>query len=186
MFANHNMDTLGLGSTRDTVKLPEGEDLNEWLAVHVVHFQDQLLMLHSSICDLCTNETCPVMCAGTFRYLWSDGTKYPRPIEVSAPTYIGLLFAWVDEQLSDETIFPVAVGVPFPSNFEKVIQDIMRRLFRIYAHCFHHHLENFNTLGSTKHLNTSFKQFVFFAKEFKLIGSEQLKPLDTIIAEIMK
>ena len=30
--------TLGGGELQNTVKLPEGEDLNEWIAVNTVHF----------------------------------------------------------------------------------------------------------------------------------------------------
>ena len=183
---NHKMETLGFGNMREAVQLPEGEDLNEWLAVNVVDFYNQLSMLYATITEFCTNETCPVMSAGDFKFYWSDGNKYPKPVSVSAPVYIGLLFDWVDEQLTNESIFPSMIGVPFPKNFEQIVKNIMRRLFRVYAHCFHSHLENFTELDTLRHLNTSFKQFIFFTKEFNLIASDQLEPLKPIITEILK
>lgn len=182
---NHKMETLGYGNMREVVKLPEGEDLNEWFAVNIVDFYNQLSMLYGTITEFCTNETCPIMCAGSYTFLWSDAQN-PTPIEVSAPVYIGLLFDWVDEVLNNESIFPSMIGVPFPKNFEQVVKSIMRRLFRVYAHCFFHHLSNFNELDTMKHLNTSFKQFIFFTKEFNLISSDQLEPLKPLIVEIMK
>ena len=55
-----------------TVVLPPGEDRNEWLAVNIVDFFNEVNLVFGSISDHCTNETCPVMCAGTkVEYLWA-------------------------------------------------------------------------------------------------------------------
>lgn len=35
-------NTLGSGNLRQAVKLPEGEDLNEWIAVNIVDFFNQI------------------------------------------------------------------------------------------------------------------------------------------------
>jgi MOB kinase activator 1 len=181
------MPTLGLGDFRAAVKLPDGEDRSEWLAIHVVDFYDQLSMLYATITEFCTPENCPVMSAGQgYKYLWSDGKKYPTPTEVSAPVYISLLFDWVSEQIDDEKIFPSTIGVPFPPDFENVVKNIMKRLFRIYAHCYYHHLENFKTLQTATHLNTSFKHFIFFTQEFNLIPPEQLEPLNDLIEKLIR
>jgi MOB kinase activator 1 len=179
------MATLGLGNMREVVVLPEGEDRNEWLAVNVVDFYNQLSMIYATIADLCTPASCPVMRAGPgFTYLWSDNQNYRHPTELSAPAYIGLLMDWVNDQLCNETLFPSVIGVPFPRNFEEIIKNIMKRLFRVYAHCYHEHLSQFDELDILKHLNTSFKHFLFFTKEFNLIAHDQLKPLSKIIAQI--
>lgn len=72
--------TLGSGSLRKATKLPEGEDLNEWLAVNgmettrlggeswvlkvlnaVVDFYNQINLLYGSITEFCSPQTCPVM-----------------------------------------------------------------------------------------------------------------------------
>ena len=74
--------TLGSGSLRKAVMLPEGEDLNEWLAVNgrtplrpigrrtklmelcpliVVDFYNQINLLYGSITEFCSPQTCPEM-----------------------------------------------------------------------------------------------------------------------------
>ncbi|OHS97091.1 MOB kinase activator 1A [Tritrichomonas foetus] len=172
---------------KEAVQLPEGEDLNEWLAVNVADFYNQLSMLYATITEFCTPQTCKSMTAGpSYKYLWQEGPKYPKPVELPACEYIGNLMDWVDAQLENEQIFPSMIGVPFPKNFESIVKNIMKRLFRIYAHCYYHHLDNFKELGTIAHLNTSFKQFIFFTKEFNLIPQDQLEPLKEIIDNIMK
>jgi MOB kinase activator 1 len=56
--------TLGSGNLRLAVQLPDGEDLNEWIAVNTVDFFNQINMLFGTITDYCTQESCPVMSAG--------------------------------------------------------------------------------------------------------------------------
>jgi len=53
--------TLGSGSLRKAVKLPDGEDENEWLAVNVVDFYNQINLLYGSITEFCSPQTCPEM-----------------------------------------------------------------------------------------------------------------------------
>lgn len=64
--------TLGSGSLRKAVKLPEGEDKDEWLAVNCVDFYNQINLLYGSITEFCSPQTCPEMKAtdeyGTFIY----------------------------------------------------------------------------------------------------------------------
>lgn len=70
--------TLGSGSLRKAVKLPEGEDENEWLAVNgtfqfwkrsvitanhgtVVDFYNQINLLYGAITEFCSPQSCPEM-----------------------------------------------------------------------------------------------------------------------------
>jgi len=103
--------TLGSGNLRLAVKLPEGEDLNEWLAVNTVDFFNQINMLYGTITEFCTPQACPVMSAGPkYEYHWADGTTIKKAIKVSAPEYVDYLMTWVQNQLDDETIFPSKIG----------------------------------------------------------------------------
>uniref|UniRef100_A0A0N5AW01 MOB kinase activator-like 1 n=1 Tax=Syphacia muris TaxID=451379 RepID=A0A0N5AW01_9BILA len=171
--------TLGSSNLRDTVKLPNGENLNEWLAVNILDFFNQISMLYGTITDHCTPISCPKMCAGLlYEYSWSDGGK---AISCSAPVYIDYLFAGVRSQLDDENVFPSQIGVPFPQNFIQVAKTIMKRLFRVYAHIYHQHLDLIEQLKELEHLNTSFKHFMLFVHEFDLIEQEQLAPLKEFI-----
>ena len=167
------------------VKLPEGEDLNEWLAVNTVDFFNQINMLYGTITEFCLASTCPTMSAGPkFEYLWADGVTIKKPIKVSAPEYVDYLMTWVQTQLDDESIFPSRVGVPFPSNFAKVVKTICKRLFRVYAHIYYSHFQQICDLGEEAHLNTCLKHFCFFIAEFNLVDKKELAPLAELIEEM--
>lgn len=56
--------TLGRGKIYDAVKLPEGEDVREWLAVNTVDMYNAVSVLYMTLIDICTDTTCPTMTAG--------------------------------------------------------------------------------------------------------------------------
>lgn len=183
----HAAATLGSGNLKLAVQLPEGEDLNEWIAVNTVDFFNQINMLYGTITEQCTTESCPVMSAGPkYEYHWADGTTVKKPIKCSAPKYIDYLMTWVQEQLDDETIFPSKIGVPFPRNFITIAKTILKRLFRVYAHIYHAHFDDVITLQEEAHLNTSFKHFIYFVHEFNLIEKRELSPMQELIDRMMK
>ncbi|KAK6431168.1 Mitotic exit network component [Oleoguttula sp. CCFEE 5521] len=161
--------TLGGNSLRKCVQLPEGEDRNEWLAVNVVDFYNQINLLYGSITEFCSPTSCPEMKAtDEFEYLWHDPPKFPKPTRLPAPTYISHLLTWTSNHLSNATLFPTAPGVPFPADFEKTVRMIFKRLYRIYAHIYCHHYTVVRGLGLEPHLNTGFKHYVLFVEEFGL------------------
>lgn len=163
------------------VVLPDGEDLNEWLAVHTVDFFNHLNMLYGTITEFCTPQECPVMSAGPrFEYLWEDGVQYKRPTKLSAPEYVDVLMNWAQSILDDEKVFPNKIGVPFPRNFRDTVKTIMRRLFRIYGHLYSSHFDQICALGIEAHLNTSYRHFYLFITEFDLIDKKELVPLDDL------
>jgi len=178
----HAAATLGSGNLRLAVLLPEGEDLNEWVAVNTVDFFNQINMLYGTITEFCTEESCPVMSAGPkYEYHWADGQTVKKPIKCSAPKYIDYLMTWVQDQLDDEALFPSKIGVPFPKNFLASAKTILKRLFRVYAHIYHQHFSEVVHLREEAHLNTSFKHFIFFVQEFILIEKRELAPLQELI-----
>nr|XP_021331635.1 MOB kinase activator 1A isoform X1 [Danio rerio] len=206
----HAEATLGSGNLRAAVMLPEGEDLNEWIAVNTVDFFNQINMLYGTITEFCTEVKCSVMSAGPrYEYHWADGTNIKKPIKCSAPKYIDYLMTWVQDQLDDETLFPSKIGlygyigyehrgavkpfhtifllvpgVPFPKNFMSVAKTILKRLFRVYAHIYHQHFDAVIQLQEEAHLNTSFKHFIFFVQEFNLIDRRELAPLQDLIEKL--
>ncbi|KAK4785762.1 hypothetical protein SAY86_002451 [Trapa natans] len=81
--------TLGSGNLREAVRLPPGEDINEWLAVNskrflysaknsshqsfpdssyafgaAVDFFNQVNILYGTLTEFCTSTNCPTMSAG--------------------------------------------------------------------------------------------------------------------------
>ncbi|XP_052149932.1 MOB kinase activator-like 1A [Oryza glaberrima] len=178
--------TLGSGNLREAVRLPIGEDLNEWLAVNTVDFFNQVNFLYGTLMEFCTSSTCPIMSAGPkYEYRWADGVKVKKPVQVSAPKYVEYLMDWVESQLDDEAIFPQKIGAPFPQNFREVIRTIFKRLFRVYSHMYHSHFQMILKLKEEAHLSTCFKHFVLFTWEFHLIDRAELAPLNELIEPIV-
>ncbi|XP_065851289.1 MOB kinase activator-like 1A [Euphorbia lathyris] len=179
--------TLGSGNLREAVKLPPGEDVNEWMAVNTVDFFNQVNILYGTLTEFCTTSSCPTMTAGPkYEYRWADGVTIKKPIEVSAPKYVEYLMNWIEAQLDDEMIFPQKLGAPFPTNFWDVVKTIFKRLFRVYAHIYHEHFQMIVSLKEEAHLNTCFKHFVLFTWEFRLIDKRELAPLQDLVEPILQ
>jgi len=181
----HAAATLGSGNLRQAVILPDGEDINEWVAFNTVDFVNQITMLVGTLADYCREDTCPVMSAGAkYEYHWADGNHVKIPIKCSAPKYIDYLMTWIQDQVDDESLFPSKIGAPFPRNFLSIAKLILKRLFRVYAHVYHQHFKEVVSLGQEAHVNTSLKHFVYFIKEFDLIDSKELAPLHELISRL--
>ncbi|KAJ9092907.1 hypothetical protein QFC21_006619 [Naganishia friedmannii] len=179
--------TLGSGNLRNAVALPEGEDANEWIAVHVVDFFNHVNMLYGTITEFCNPQKssrsktvliitrcvlrmdqCPTMNAGANR----------KPTALSAPLYVENLMTWVQNQLDDDKLFPQKIGVPFPRNYTATCRTILRRLFRVYAHIYYEHFDQICALGIEAHLNTNYRHFYLFVTEFNLVDQKDMAPLD--------
>jgi len=113
-------------------------------------------------------------------YLWADGVIHKRPIKVSAQDYMQYMMTWVERQLDNPKKFPVAP--PFPRTFVAELSTIYKRMFRGYAHMFHHHAEDFEELGATEHLYHCFKHFVTYARQFEFVSAQEQEPLKDLIA----
>jgi MOB kinase activator 1 len=176
--------TLGSGNLELAVELPQGEDLNEWLAVNTIEFYNEINLLYGTLTEFCTPESCPVMSAGPkYEYLWADGQNVKTPLKVSAAEYIDYLMTWVESQLNNDALFPTQSGVPFPRNFLNVVKVVFKRLFRVYAHIYHTHFQHIMSLGMEYHLNTCFKHFIFFIDRFRLVDAKELAPLAELIQQ---
>jgi len=170
----------------NAVKLPKGEQLNEWLAVNTVDFFNEINMLYGAISEFCTKESCSIMSAGPkVQYLWADGVKVKTPVQYSAPEYVDALMTWTESQINDEHIFPIKFENTYPKNFQSIVRVIYKRFFRVFAHIYHAHFQKVNTIGASAHLNTCFKHFIYFVKEFKLIDSKELEPLKDLIDNML-
>lgn len=178
--------TLGGGELRKSVKLPEGEDENEWIAVNTVHFFNASNLVYGACAEFCTEYSCPSMTAGSrYEYLWKDGAQYKKPTRVPAPVYIDNLLSWANDQISDPTLFPINDDAKFPRDFKKQIRTIFKRLFRLYAHIYYSHFEQMRAIGANSHLNTCFKHFCFFIQEFNLVEEAEMAPLKKLIDKFM-
>jgi MOB kinase activator 1 len=131
-------------------------------------------MLYCTVTEFCSPLTCPTMSAGQrYEYLWADpspNAKTAEPLKMSAPEYVDTLMSYIQSKVDDESTFPSKLGVSFPRTFPAVVRTIWRRLFRVYAHVYCEHFSVVVALGLESHLNTSFKHFVLFAKEFGFVS----------------
>ena len=66
-----------------------------------------------------------------------------------------------------------------------VVKNILKRLFRVYAHMYHSHFRSILALGMESHLNMSFRHMVLFIKEFDLVDDRDLAPMNELISRLV-
>ncbi|CAG5126623.1 unnamed protein product [Candidula unifasciata] len=170
---------------KEVVKLPSGEDVNDWIAVHVVDFFNRINLLYGTIFEHCTEQSCPTMSGGPkYEYHWCDGVNYKKPTALPAPQYITLLMEWVEAQINDENLFPIQLGRPFPKNYMSIVKKILKRLFRVFVHVYIHHFDKLLAIGAEAHVNTCYKHFYYFVTEYNLIDKKELEPLKDMTERI--
>jgi len=170
---------------RSAVKLPPGEDLNDWIAVHVVDFFNRINLIYGTITEFCTEETCPRMSGGPkYEYLWADNAKFKKPTPLPAVQYVSHLMDWIEAQINNENVFPTRTDVPFPKNFVNIVKKILTRLYRVFVHVYIHHFDRLVSIGVEAHVNTCYKHFTYFVKEFKLIADKEFEPLTELTGRL--
>ena len=118
-----------------------------------------------------------------FRYAWQDNEHFKKPTELSAPDYIAHVMQWTESLINDEKIFAPDEN-HFPKDFMATVKKIYQRLFRIYAHIYHHHIDDVKHCQLQETLNQSFRSFMAFVQEYKLIPEDQQTPLKSIINQL--
>jgi len=78
----------------------------------------------------------------------------------------------------------IYIGSPFPRNFEKVVQSIFTRLFRIYAIIYTNYINLIESVGAAAHLNTSFKHLLLFVWEFDLVKAKEMEAVAEVVREV--
>ena len=69
----------------------------------------------------------------------------------------------------------------YPEDYMSIMRIVFKKLFRVYAHVYHHHLDEFIKQKAEIHLNTSFKYFGMFVREFDLISRKEEAPLHRLL-----
>ncbi|KAH7722209.1 Mob1/phocein family protein [Aphelenchoides avenae] len=170
---------------RQAVRLPPGENFDDWLAVHTVDFFNRINLLYGLL-DVCTEQSCPTMSGGQkYEYLWQDGDKYKKPTRLPAPKYMYLLMDYIETRINDENIFPSNTSVPFPSDFKQTCKKILSRLYRVFVHIYIHHFERLVELGAEPHANTLYKHFYYFVTEHNLVTPRELDALKDLTERLI-
>jgi len=170
-----------------SVEVPEGEVLEDWLACHVINFFNETNQFYASLVEegLCTQQTCPVMCAGdqaTYYWMGYRGKKK----KVSALEYMDLLMSWIEDTLDNPEIFPPDENTPFPDDFSSILSDIFRRLLRVYAHIFCSHFEKVMELDIIGDIVDSFSHFFTFITRFELVPESEFGPVKHLIDQVIQ
>lgn len=170
---------------KQVVKLPPEEEVNDWIAVHVVDFFNRINVIYGVASEFCTEESCPTMSGGAkYEYHWCDGVNYKKPTKLPASQYIALLMDWIEQQINNEDLFPVTVGVPFPKNYISTVRKILSRMYRVFVHVYIHHFDKLVSVGAEPHINTCYKHYYYFVCEFDLIEKKELEPLKHLTQKI--
>eukprot|EP01126_Amoeba_proteus_P043478 TRINITY_DN4771_c0_g1_i25.p1 TRINITY_DN4771_c0_g1~~TRINITY_DN4771_c0_g1_i25.p1 ORF type:complete len:218 (+),score=33.59 TRINITY_DN4771_c0_g1_i25:79-732(+) len=164
------------------------EDRNEWISMHTIEIFHTVRLVYDQFTtdnSCCTVTSCPTMCAyspkGDTVYLWAD-ERNKKPTELSAPEYISTLFDWVEVKLQDESIFPATSN--FGKHFIPEVSNILKRLFRVYAHILYKHKNELKASNLEEQFILGFTYFYWFVLEFKLVSLVDMAPLETLIFEI--
>ena len=132
-----------------------------------VDFFNQVNMLYSTVTDFCSLTVCPT-CLQAHAMNTSGQTNPSKTVnQFVCRSWICRYTSYIQSRIDDEATFPSKIGAPFPKNFGGTVKTIWRRLFRVYAHVYCEHFSVIVGLGLESHLNTSFKHFVLFAKQFE-------------------
>ncbi|XP_033095602.1 MOB kinase activator 3B-like [Anneissia japonica] len=169
---------------KSCVSLPAEEDFNDWMAVHVVDFFNRINLIYGTICDYCTDESCPIMSGGPkYEYMWCDGNKYKKPTKLPANKYIANLMDWIETIINDESVFPVSQGKQAPKSFCDSANSInltiglLQWFYRMYNNVYVCSLQE-------AHINTCYKHYYYFIVEFKLVDRKELEPLKDLTERI--
>mmetsp|Transcript_106325 Transcript_106325/g.300820 ORF Transcript_106325/g.300820 Transcript_106325/m.300820 type:complete len:225 (+) Transcript_106325:105-779(+) len=169
--------TLNSEGVRASVRLPPGVAPDEWIAAQFLGLYTESALLLEVLEDFCT---CDCMCAGKdVQYTWMDEAT-GRSLSLTAVDYTRELTAAIRTLLSNRALVPQD-GTPFPREFRPLATRLLKRLFRLYAHCYIHHFSEFRRFEAEAYLNLCFKHFLFFVLEFDLVSKMDMAPLSTLI-----
>ena len=90
------------------------------VSVHVVDFFNRINLIYGTVCEQCTDASCPTMSGGPkFEYLWQDGSKYKKPTPLPANQYISFLMDWIESQVYFHPAKKKAKARPAPAAINK-------------------------------------------------------------------
>jgi len=140
--------------------LPEQQDESVWKYEHLRQFTLELGIYLVRLDKVCTAQSCPQMkCTDEWEYFCAAHTP---PKQCSAIDYFNHTLKQTADTLNDTKLFYSRVAIAQGS--VKHFQSIARRLYRLFAHCFFHHLEVFNELEEETHLCERFTKFITMYK----------------------
>lgn len=87
--------------------------------------------------------------------------------------------------ISNEDFFVTDSKKAFPKDFKSTAAKILRRIFRVYCHVFHHHWDKIEEVDAVPLTNSCLKHLLFFMQEFELLPEKEAAPLQDFIDEMV-
>jgi hypothetical protein len=161
------------GNFKTIVMLPKYCDVQDWVAMNIFDFHNNLNMFYGVISEFCTSATCPTMSAGpNLDYTWIDHTR--KHVKLPAANYIDFVFTWIQQTLDNGRDFPTKMSQEYPPNFPSTAKHIYRQLLRVFAHIYHAHYPILLHLSSEPHFNSLFAHFLAFGKQYDLLDTKDI------------
>jgi len=165
---------LVTGKFKTIVQHPKYTDINEWVAMNLFDFFNNLNLFLGFVSETCTTNSCPNMSTGyQSSYPWIE--KNGRLSHLPATTHIDYILTWIQNMLDEQTNFPTRWGQDFPADFPSTVKAIYRQMLHIFAHLYHAHFTAFLHTSSEAHFNSFFAHFVAFGNEFGLLDHTDLE-----------
>jgi len=131
--------------------------------------------------DVCNDETCPKMQATTqFSYRCA---AHDKPADCSAMNYATHTIDDFTKAFHNKKFFPSRFGNNIPEQAMQQYTSCARRVYRIFAHAYHHHQMEFVEYEDEHFLCSRFMVFVHI---YKLIPTAHLKSEAQISSDVLQ
>ncbi len=135
---------------------PKGVNINAWKYEHLRQFILETNLLIVQLKGVCTKETCPKMKAtDDWLYLCS---VHKETQECPAIDYMIHNLDQMSANLNSSKLFPSRVSIDNSSI--KETENIIRRLYRYFSHCYFHHKLIFDEFEKEMHLCERFTEYI--------------------------
>jgi hypothetical protein len=141
-------------SVEELLKCPESQDENVWQYEHIRLICHQLNALIIPLQLICDPNVCTEMKAGEFQYLCA---AHQAPQNCSALDYTIHTVDGSIALLNSNKFFQSRISISVDAC--KHFSVIIRRLYRIFAHCWHFHRELYDSFERETQLFCRFQRF---------------------------
>eukprot|EP01084_Bolivina_argentea_P264325 447700_1 len=170
--ASHTKREIG----EDDIKVPQinGITDNDWIAVHVVYFYNQLIYFWTLLKINGYINYDDEINKQSFDYFFDGGLTLEQPKQCNINQYFDLQMNYFESFVNNKTIFPINKQTEYPINFKFMIQMLITRMTMFYVYFWKYHVSSFNELSqklndkniSYECIMDTFKHMVVFSYHF--------------------
>ena len=149
------------------IEAPKGVDINIWKYEHLRQFILETNLLIVQLKGVCTKETCPLMKA-TEDWLYKCSV-HKETQDCPAIDYMTHNLDKMSANLNSSQLFSSRVSID--ENNLKILEEIVRRLYRYFSHSFFHHKDIFDEFEKEMHLCERFTEYI---KAYEMMSNKYL------------